>query len=237
MKTKSNIRIEESLGLALLLAVVGGFLDAYTFIGRGGIFANAQTGNIVLLGIYASKGEWQQAVRVILPISAFILGVLASEMIKHLDTRGKIRGWAEGVLLLEILVLFAVGFVPQTVPNIFVTVTIAFIASVQVSSFRKLVDSPYSSTMCTGNLRYASRAMFLSVTQHDAAEGRKAGRYFLVISMFLVGAVAGGILTDLFPVRSVWATVLILAICLILLAAKKRTTAIPADTGNDALPG
>lgn len=225
MKTKSNIRIEESLGLALLLAVVGGFLDAYTFIGRGGIFANAQTGNIVLLGIYASKGEWQQVVRVILPISAFILGVLASEMIKHLDSRGRIRGWAEGVLLLEILVLFAVGFIPQTVPNIFVTVTIAFIASVQVSSFRKLVDSPYSSTMCTGNLRYASRAMFLYVTERSREEGRKAGRYFLVIGMFLTGAVAGGILTDLFPVRSVWAAVLILVVCLILLAAQRRGTA------------
>jgi uncharacterized membrane protein YoaK (UPF0700 family) len=222
MKTKSNIRIEESLGLALLLAVVGGFLDAYTFIGRGGIFANAQTGNIVLLGIYASKGEWQQVIRVILPISAFIIGVLASEMIKHLDTRGKIRGWAEGVLILEILVLFAVGFVPQTVPNIIVTVTIAFIASVQVSSFRKLVDSPYSSTMCTGNLRYASRAMFLFVTERNPEEGRKSGRYFLVIGMFLAGAVAGGILTDLFPVRSVWAAVLILVVCLILLALQRQ---------------
>jgi len=237
MKTKSSIRIEESLGLALLLAVVGGFLDAYTYIGRGGVFANAQTGNIVLLGIYASKAEWQQAVRVILPIAAFIIGVLASEMIKNLDTCGKIRGWAEGVLLLEILVLSAVGFIPQTAPNIIVTVTISFIASVQVSSFRKLVDSPYSSTMCTGNLRYASRAMFLSVTRHDAAEGQKAGRYFLVIGMFLTGAVAGGILTDLFPVRSVWAAVLILMICLILLVAKKRTPAMPPDTGKDVLPG
>ena len=173
MKTKSDIRIEESLGLALLLAVVGGFLDAYTFIGRGGVFANAQTGNIVLLGIYASKGEWQQVIRVILPISAFIVGVLASEMIKHLDTRGKIRGWAEGVLLLEILVLFAVGFIPQTVPNIIVTVTIAFIASVQVSSFRKLVDSPYSSTMPREHASFFRRLCSttpkpVSLTAHSA---------------------------------------------------------------------
>ncbi len=222
MKTKPGIRIEESLGLALLLAVVGGFLDAYTYIGRGGVFANAQTGNIVLLGIYASKGEWQQVLRVILPISAFIIGVLASELIKHLDSRGKIRGWAEGVLLLEILVLSAVGFIPQTVPNILVTVTISFIASVQVSSFRKLVDSPYSSTMCTGNLRYASRAMFLYATERNPEDGRKAGRYFLVIGMFLTGAVAGGILTDLFPVRSVWAAVLILVICMILLMLERK---------------
>ena len=41
----------ESLPLGLLLAAVGGFLDAFTFAGYGGVFANTQTGNIVLMGI------------------------------------------------------------------------------------------------------------------------------------------------------------------------------------------
>jgi hypothetical protein len=92
MKTKPGIRIEESLGLALLLAVVGGFLDAYTYIGRGGVFANAQTGNIVLLGIYASKGEWQQVLRVILPIQPSYRRLGRADQAS--DSRGKIRGWA-----------------------------------------------------------------------------------------------------------------------------------------------
>jgi len=38
-----------SIYLGALLAVVGGFLDVYTFISRDGVFANAQTGNVVLL--------------------------------------------------------------------------------------------------------------------------------------------------------------------------------------------
>ena len=33
----------ETLPPALLLAVVGGFLDTYTYFTRGGVFANAQT--------------------------------------------------------------------------------------------------------------------------------------------------------------------------------------------------
>jgi uncharacterized protein DUF1275 len=43
----------DTLPTGLLLAGAGGFLDAYTFVGRGGVFANAQTGNIVLLGVEA----------------------------------------------------------------------------------------------------------------------------------------------------------------------------------------
>lgn len=42
--------LRKGLPTGLLLAGVGGFLDAYTFVGYGGVFANAQTGNIVLFG-------------------------------------------------------------------------------------------------------------------------------------------------------------------------------------------
>jgi hypothetical protein len=51
----------EDLPTGVLLAGVGGFLDAYTFVGRGGVFANAQTGNIVLLGVAAGERHWPAA--------------------------------------------------------------------------------------------------------------------------------------------------------------------------------
>ena len=51
--------VSETVPFCMLLAIVGGFLDAYTFVGRGGVFCNAQTGNIVLLGVYLSLGRWR----------------------------------------------------------------------------------------------------------------------------------------------------------------------------------
>ena len=36
--------------VAAFLALSGGFQDAYSFLARGHVFANAQTGNIVLFG-------------------------------------------------------------------------------------------------------------------------------------------------------------------------------------------
>jgi uncharacterized membrane protein YoaK (UPF0700 family) len=213
---------EDSLRLGLLLAMVGGYLDAYTFVGRGGVFANAQTGNIVLLGIYAAQGRWMQALLVVPPIIAFVVGVVVAESIKKFAAKGVIYDWAQGVLLLEMIILTVVGFVPASVPNLFVTVTISFIASVQVSSFRTLVDSPYSSTMCTGNLRIASKALYEAVTQHEPAAARRAGRFYAIILAFLVGAIAGGIFTDIFNERSVWAAVIILAASFGMLFFDKR---------------
>ena len=234
-KIKFYPNTEESLRLGLLLAMVGGYLDAYTYIGRGEVFANAQTGNIVLLGIYAAQGHWMHALLVVPPIAAFILGVVVAEAIKKFASRGLIHNWAQGVLLLEMMILIIVGFVPDGVPDLFVTVTISFIASVQVSSFRTLIDSPYSSTMCTGNLRIASKALYEAVTQHERSAAKRAGRFYLIISAFLLGAILGGILTDLFNEQSIWAAVLILlASFFMLFHDKKRQKRVRTDEKNPA---
>ena len=60
----------------------GGFLDAYTYLIRGGVFANAQTGNIVLLGVRLMEGDWGGAGHYLVPILAFAAGVLAAELIR-----------------------------------------------------------------------------------------------------------------------------------------------------------
>ena len=42
MNKKKNRQVSESWQLALLLALSGGLMDAYTYIFRGGVFANAR---------------------------------------------------------------------------------------------------------------------------------------------------------------------------------------------------
>ena len=44
-----NRQMSESFLTAALLSISGGLQDVYTYIARGHVFANAQTGNIVLL--------------------------------------------------------------------------------------------------------------------------------------------------------------------------------------------
>ncbi len=51
-------QMSETFLIGAILAVVGGYLDAYTLRCRGHVFANAQTGNIVLLGVKAAEREW-----------------------------------------------------------------------------------------------------------------------------------------------------------------------------------
>ena len=68
-----NLRVN---AFRLMLAIVGGFLDAYTFSTRGGVFSNAITGNIVLLGLNLANLDFFHAFRYFLSLFAFASGVL-----------------------------------------------------------------------------------------------------------------------------------------------------------------
>ena len=67
--------MSESLSIGILLAISGGLMDVYSYLYRGQVFANAQTGNILLLSVYLSRGEWDEAAHYALPIVAFLCGV------------------------------------------------------------------------------------------------------------------------------------------------------------------
>lgn len=69
---ESKRQMSDSLRVAMLLALAGGFLDAYTYVTRGGVFANAQTGNIVLFGINLFEGNFIAAKDYLVPIFAFL---------------------------------------------------------------------------------------------------------------------------------------------------------------------
>ena len=49
MITKKQIQMSETFLNSAVLAVSGGFQDAYTYFTRDKVFSNAQTGNVVLM--------------------------------------------------------------------------------------------------------------------------------------------------------------------------------------------
>ena len=105
-------QMSEAFINSVFLALSGGFQDAYTYNTRDGVFSNAQTGNVVLMSQHFMTGEWQAALRYLLPLFAFALGVLIAEQIQHYFKYAKKMHWRQGILLIEIVILFAVGFIP-----------------------------------------------------------------------------------------------------------------------------
>lgn len=194
-----KIQRSESFAVAALLAVSGGYLDAYTYLCRGGVFANAQTGNLVLLAINAAEKNWRAAGFYLIPVAAFALGVLAAELLRACMPPSQRFHWRQGVLLTEIFVLCGVSLLPAGGADPAVNVLVSFVCAMQVDGFRKVQGNAFASTMCTGNLRSGTEALYQALAGHDRSQLKKSGCYYGVIACFLVGAALGTWLSGMLP--------------------------------------
>jgi len=181
---------------AFLYTTVGGYLNAYAYLAHDHVFADAQTGNIVLLGIYAAAGDWTQASKLIPPIVTFVLGVMMVNLIKRYWklNAGRLRLWGATV---EIAVLSTIVGLNQMLPNALVVPMISFAGAVQTSSFISINNQwSFNSTMTTGNLRDALSAMILWLSKKDIRQNRaKCMTLGAVCVSFLIGAFLGGLAT------------------------------------------
>jgi uncharacterized membrane protein YoaK (UPF0700 family) len=75
-------------GVSLALATVGGFLEAYTYVTRDGVFANAQTGNIARMGLNLAQGNVLLTLRYLIPVIAFMVGVTVSLQLRRVRLHG-----------------------------------------------------------------------------------------------------------------------------------------------------
>ncbi len=205
-------KASESYLVGILLAIAGGYLDVYTYVCRGGVFANAQTGNIVLLGINAADQNWSKIPVYLYPILAFIAGILITEFVRMKFRYNPGLHWRQIVIVMEFLVLCFIAFLPSGSSDSAVNVAVSFVCSMQVESFRRFNGGAYATTMCTGNLRSATEQLFYYRLNRDKNARRRSLQYYGIILFFILGAIIGTAATRAFMEKSV------LIVCLLLLA-------------------
>ena len=207
--------------LSAILAMSGGFQDAYTYNVRKEVFSNAQTGNIVLMSQHIMMGELMKGLSYLFPVVAFALGVLVAERIGHRYKGAKRIYWRQIIVAIEIVILFAVGFIPERY-DMLATMLVSFSCSMQVQAFRKVNGYRYASTMCIGNLRSGTESLsiYLREKQHGAL--KKAAHYYGIIFIFAIGAGIGGICSLHIGIRAIWISSILLAIVCAMMIKEHR---------------
>ena len=220
MKTKHHGQMSESFLTAVFLSLSGGLQDAYTYLFRGKVFANAQTGNIVLLSANIMDGRWDKVLHYLVPLCAFALGVLAAEkMREHFQAMQRLH-WRQLVVLGEVLLLFAVGFFPAGW-DIGANALGSFACAMQVQAFRKVHGYPFASTMCIGNLRSGMDALVAFGHTHDKNALWKSLQYFAIIFIFALGAGIGTQCVGIFGERTIWLSCALLLVSLCFMFIKE----------------
>lgn len=220
-----------------VLIVVAGFFGAYTYLLRGNVFCNAQTGNVVLMGMALGARKWSEALYYLIPISAYLMGAFVSELLPNpIKHRLPIR-WDTLLIAIEMLVVLGLGFVPESAPVQISQVAINFIASMQYNTFRQAEGVPMATTFATNHIRQIGVGLAKEVKHlhtKNRSHREKLLQHFEMLMFFLIGAVVGTVLCNIFVGKAIWATLIPLGVILAtllyadLVAEKDRIEQKPA---------
>lgn len=211
-----------TLWFALLLTVSNGFMDAHTFVVRGGVFANVQTGNVIFAAIDAAEGKLHAALAHVWPIGAFVVGMLLASHIKSGRAEHLVRHPLRWMMTIQVIALVVIGFVPLTVAHNYVTVPIAFMAAMQIGLFRNIGDLAYLPVATTGNLMRFVESGYDGIVEKKPGALRSSGIYGTVVIAFASGAVGGAFASDAWGAHAVWVAAGILAATLVLFVVDER---------------
>ena len=211
-----------SLWFALLLTLANGFLDAHTYLVRGGVFANVQTANVIFFAIDTSERKFTAALAHVWPLLAFIAGVTLASHIKSGRVERTVPRPLVWTMAIQAVALVVIGFVPASVPHSYVTVPISFLAAMQIGLFRNIGDLVYLPVATTGNLMRFVEAGYDGFVEKHAPSRRAFGVYGALILTFAAGALIGAVASLALGVHAIWLPAGVLAITLCLFIIDER---------------
>lgn len=197
---KQTRQMSETIKLGILLALSGGFMDAYSYIQRDQVFANAQTGNMLLFGVNLSEGNFRVALHYFFPVFAFAIGIAIAEVVRAKER--DLLHWRQVAVLFEGIILVGVAFIPLNM-NLIANSLTSFACGIQVESFRKIRGNGIATTMCIGNLRSGTQNLCNFIHKKDKEDFKKAILYYGIIVCFVTGAVIGNFFIHIFHERAI----------------------------------
>ena len=216
-----------------LLVTSNGFVDAYTYLAHGGVFANAQTGNVILFGVGLAKPNEVDALTHLWPVIAFVVGIVVAHLFRGEAATRHLHYPLRYVLGLQALVLVAVGLLPASAPEPSITTSIGFVAALQFSLFRSVRTATVVPVAMTGNLMRTTDAVLTALRGRRREDVALAVLYVSLVLGFGAGAVVGALVTGVVGTRAVWIPAAMIVVALVLFFIDEPRHPAPSD---DKLP-
>ncbi|HYY90065.1 MAG TPA: YoaK family protein [Chloroflexota bacterium] len=160
--------------VALTLSVIGGFVDAVGYLALFRLFTAHMSGNTAAAGADLARLEWSTALRSLIPIATFLLGVCLGAAIKQEGSRRGLRSWFAVSCGLECLLLTTLmtfgqgpaddGLLEQNSRAYVVLATLPCLAmGIQSASFQRVGSVGVRTTFITGILTGLGEELVSSV--------------------------------------------------------------------------
>jgi len=199
----------QSKRLALFLTFCAGYVDAYTFIVRGNTLVAGQTGNVVFLSVGLIQHNVSDASAKVMTLLAFMMGVLLLTVYKE-----KLRIVKKPILSVIPLAVLSliIGFVPQTVENIYLVPPLAFCMGLVTTAFGEVSGIAYNNAFMTGNIKRTMLAFGDYFRTKHTPFLREGLIFVSLLSSFVFGVVFSAYLTIYYQERTILGVPLMMSI-------------------------
>lgn len=208
-----------------LLTIAGGMMGLYTYNMRGGVFCNAQTGNIVKMIVAFGHGKFSDGLYYFIPFAAYILGTIISEVLPEKVRKTHFVRWDTMLVGIEIIVLFLVGLIPLSWPDQISQVLINFLCAMQFNTFRQAEGVPMATTFVTNHVRQIgiSFARIILHYEQEKDARKKAGKHAKLILAFFSGGILMTYMSQYYNEGTIWLAIIPLVICFVFLLGADLT--------------
>jgi uncharacterized membrane protein YoaK (UPF0700 family) len=208
------------MGLAAVLALIAGYVDAYTFLNYQ-VYGSFMSGNTTQTGLHAGQGGLALAAYNFLPIPLFVAGVFSGTLIWHSDLARASR-WIFG-LVAVLLALGCAAVAPGPLPGWFGIIALSLAMGIMNTSVTRVGDQSVSLGYVSGTLNNLARHLALAVKGQPLVDAdgpcdthlRRAGLLAGIWAAFAIGALLAGAAT---PNLAAWSLLLPIAILSVLAA-------------------
>ena len=192
---------------ACLLTFCAGFVDAYTFMERGGTLVAGQTGNVVFLSVQLIEHKTQEIDVKLATMLAFMLGIFLITVFRPIFEQSL---WRVTSISPLVLICTLVGSMPNTVPNMFIVPPIAFCMGVVATAFGEVDGIVYNNSFMTGNIKKTMVAFGNFVRTREKPYLKEGIFFVALLGSFITGAIISTYLIQFYALRTIWIVAVIL---------------------------
>lgn len=203
MQRYQNRHLFQLREIGLGLTFIGGFIDAYTFVQRGGVLAAGQTGNLVFLSVDIAQHNLPGAITKLCTVLLFIIGVAFVGVLNH-HLGAHSHYWRVPIMVAEFAVCLFVGALPKTTNNIFIVPLLALVMAMQTTAFSHISGYGYANVFTTGNLKKATIALTDFGVTRNRESLKTALVYWQLVLCFAGGAIVSALLQIWWTTHTIW---------------------------------
>ena len=170
-----------------VMSFMGGFLGTYAIQSRGGIFASAQTGNLMAMAENVRAGQWMEFLLRAGTLPLFAMGIVGAHLLlKKPDV--PVRKMS---LILDGLALAVTSVLPGTLPGLAAVYPIFVAAGFQWVAFTNVEGYSSATVFSSNNFRQSVTGYVDYLLTGNPKDLEKSAVYGRAVVTFLAGAFYG----------------------------------------------